>query len=324
MTIINFDYDKLAETFLEKLGRKNISKTLEQFCTEVLGYMKRNRSKKTYEGAKLVCDKLMKYFAPLRNIDTIYQKDCEDWLDFEKQSAKKAYRNYFRVARALFNKALSWNLINENPFNKLKLEKIQKVSRAYVTEEILWKVVEFITIAIIRDVVIFAYFTGMRLGEVVNLLWECVNLKDNVLVIGNRNQNTKNRKQRYVPMHPKVREILLKKIESKKYKVKSEPTPSVPLHGGEKPNKGYVFCKKNGYPFTTDYFSKKFKKACRAAGIDEEIHFHSIRHGAITAMVTNGANLTAVQQIAGHSSLNITMLYNHPEIEDLKKAIEKL
>lgn len=308
----NFDYEKLADVFLEKIGRKNISITLEKFCEEVLGYFKRNRSLKTYEGAELVCNKLLAYFSPLKPIDTMTQKDAEDWLDFEKRKAKKGYRNYFRVARALFNKALSWNYISENPFNKIKLEKIQKEKPAYVTEDILWSVTPHIKNKVVRDGVILAFFSSIRLGEVVSLTWESVNLKDEVMIIGNKNFDTKSRKQRYVPMHPKVKETLIER--SKKREVRSKEGKKV----------DYVFCKINGYPFTTDYFSKCFKKACRDAGVNEDIHFHSIRHGAITRMISKGANLPAVQRIAGHSSIQTTMIYTHPELDDLRAAVAKL
>lgn len=308
----NFDYDKLADVFLKKIGRKNINITLEKFCEEVLGYIKRNRAAKTYEGAELVCNKLQSYFSPLKTLDTITQKDVEDWLDFEKRKAKKGFRNYYRVARALFNKAQSWNYISENPFNKIKLEKVQKEKPAYVTEDILWSVTPHIKNEIVRDGVILAFFSGIRLGEVVSLTWEAVNLKEEVLIIGNKNFDTKSRKQRFVPMHPKVKEILMER--GKKREVRSKEGRKVE----------YVFCKINGYPFTTDYFSRSFKRACRKAGVDEEIHFHSIRHGAITRMITKGANLPAVQRIAGHSSIQTTMIYTHPDLNDLRLAIAKL
>jgi len=96
MAEFNFDYDMFVAKLLEKIGGKTTDKNLECYCEEVLGYVKRNRSKKTFEGAKLVCKKLMNYFSPLRRIDSITQKDAEDWLDYEKKTAKKAFRNYHR------------------------------------------------------------------------------------------------------------------------------------------------------------------------------------------------------------------------------------
>ena len=51
------------------------------------------------------------------------------------------------------------------------------------------------------------------------------------------------------------------------------------------------FVKGMGRDLPADFISKRFKKACRDAGIEEGIHFHCLRHGAITKMIMNGAPL---------------------------------
>jgi len=189
---------------------------------------------------------------------------------------------------------------------------------SYVTEEMLMLVDPYLHPPIVKDVVIAAFFSGCRLGELANLTWRDINLKDGLMTIGNDNFQTKGRKQRVVPIHPKVREILMSKIKSQKSKVGEQMIIKLP----EK--KRYVFAKSNGYKFTGDYFSRRFKRACRAAGIDEAIHYHSLRHGAITKMLMNGAALPAVQKIAGHSKIEITMGYTHPDLESLREAVNRL
>jgi len=86
----------------------------------------------------------------------------------------------------------------------------------------------------------------------------------------------------------------------------------------------YVFCKSNGCGYTGDYFSRRFKRACRKAGIDEEIHFHCLRHGAATRMIVNGAPVPSVQRIMGHSNIQTTMIYTHPDLESLRDAVNRL
>ncbi len=85
-----------------------------------------------------------------------------------------------------------------------------------------------------------------------------------------------------------------------------------------------MFCKSNGYGFTGDYFSRRFKAAVRKADIDGDIHFHCLRHGAATRMIVNGAPLPSVQRIMGHANIQTTMLYTHPDIDDLRAAVNKL
>jgi len=65
----------------------------------------------------------------------------------------------------------------------------------------------------VRDFVITAFYTGCRLGELVNLTWQDVNIKEGLLTIGSTSFQTKSRKQRVVPMHPKVKEVLMKRFD---------------------------------------------------------------------------------------------------------------
>jgi site-specific recombinase XerD len=49
-----------------------------------------------------------------------------------------------------------------------------------------------------------------------------------------------------------------------------------------------------------------------------------LRHGAATKMIMNGAPIPAVQKMLGHSNIQTTMVYTHPNIEDLREAVAKL
>ena len=77
----------------------------------------------------------------------------------------------------------------------------------------LWEIIKYIKIEVVKDIVIIAFYTGMRLGEIINLKWNDVNLKDKILTIGSNNFQTKTRKQRIVPMHLKVEEIMIKRFK---------------------------------------------------------------------------------------------------------------
>ncbi len=311
MAEFNFDYDTLATKLLEKLAGKTTDINLECYCEEVLGYVKRNRSKKTFEGAKLVCNKLMNYFSPLRRIATIKQKDAEDWLDYEKKTAKKAFRNYHRIARAIFNKAIEWNYLRENCFAKIKLAKTQQNQPDYLTETELNTTCRYISNKTIQDAVRFAYYTGVRLGELVNIKWSNIDLEKKTLIVGDDNWTTKGKKQRIVPLSEKTLRVLRGRVPQSYAIVK-------------KFDERFVFAKPNGMQYTTDCLSKNFKRAVRKAGIDERIHFHSLRHSAASMMAKNGAPITAVKEILGHSSISTTMIYIRSNLETLRDAINRI
>lgn len=298
------------------------SVTLMEFTEQIISYAEKNRAKKTCEGVKLVCKKLLNFFPPVRKLDTILLKDVENLLDSQKKSAPKGIYNYQRTLRAMWNKAKQWNYVNTNPFEQVKLKKRQNQKPAYVTEEQLGEIVNHIEGEVVRDAVVATFYTGCRLGETVNLTWKDVDLKNDLLTIGNENFQTKSRKIRQVPIHPKVREILLRRVNSKKYAVSSQEEEKRIIKLPEKD--AYVYGKGGRFKFTGDYFSKKFKKACRVAGIDENIHFHCLRHGAATKMIMGGAPLPAVQKILGHANIQTTMMYTHPDMESLRDAVGRL
>ena len=315
------DLEEFAEAIIAKLGSSVKTKTLEEFCNEYKAYVKNNRAEKTYEGVALVSKKLLSYFSPVRKIDTITLKDAEDFLESLKKTAPKAVYNYHRVLRAIFNKAVQWNYLSSNVWEKIKLPKRQFGKPSFITETELQKIIGCNIPVIVRQFVITAFYTGCRLGELVNLRWENVNLTENIITIGDKNFTTKTRKQRIVPIHPRVAEVLSElqlSINSKRSNL------SVHLPSTIKHQTSFVFAKSNSLPYTKDYFSRNFKRACRKAGIDEDIHFHSLRHSAATGMINKGAPVPSVQKILGHANIATTMLYTHPDLNSLRDAISRL
>ena len=298
------------------------SETLDRFIKEYISYVDANRAPKTVEGVKLVCKHLLKYFSPSRDINTIQLRDCECFLDSLKKNAPKGVYNYLRALRAMWNKGMKWNYVTVNPFAQVELPKRQALKPAYLTEEMLEKILPCIDKEVVRDVVVITFYTGMRRGEVVQITWQDVNLQKDVLTIGSEIFQTKTRKQRVIPIHPKVKEILLRKVKSQMSKVKRKDLEGNELNVVQLPNKKeYVFYKSSGHCFTADYVSRQFKRAARKAEIDEAIHFHSIRHGSITRMIVNGANVPTVQRVAGHANIQTTMAYTHIDLENMREAV---
>ena len=303
----NFNYDLLVEKLYEKLNFHMKTTTLQASTDQYNDYQKRNRSERTYEGSHYMTKKLLEYFPATMAVDKIEIKEAEEFLEMLKKNAPIGVYNYLKILKAMWNKFKQWNYVVDNPFEHVKLKKKQQVDPKCVTEDMFTKVLKHISLELLRDILIVAFYTGLRLGELIKLTWQCVNLKDELLIVGNDSFETKSRKQRLVPIHPSVKKILLKRLT----KV---------INNG----KNYVFCKSNGLPFTGDYISRRFKRACRKAGLEEGIHFHCLRHGAATRMIANGAPLPAVQKVLGHSSIQTTMIYTHPDLESLREAVAKL
>jgi site-specific recombinase XerD len=88
--------------------------------------------------------------------------------------------------------------------------------------------------------------------------------------------------------------------------------------------KNYVFPKHPGLRYERDFVSKQFKKAVRVAGLNEGLHFHSLRHSTASNMVRRGVPIAVVKEVLGHLDIKTTMGYSHVRQEDLVNAVKML
>ena len=115
---------------------------------------------------------------------------------------------------------------------------------------------------------------------------------------------TKSKKERTIPMNKKIIDILNKLNNNRRSK--------------------YVFTKFNGTRFNADYISKQFKKSVKKANVNNNIHFHCLRHYFASKLVQKGISLFIVKELLGHEDLKTTNIYAHLEQKNLIDAINRL
>jgi len=319
---------------MNMIGQPKEIVTLRVFAKEYSDLIKQNRSAAYYKSVGNSFKHLTDYFGLQKSIQSIGLKEVENFLSHLQRKVAKGNRVYYRTLKAAFNKAIDWGYISENYFKKVKLPKKQRVNPAYLKCEQLSVISDLIENKVIQDVVVFAFYTGMRLNEIVNLRWKNVNLETKVITVGDEEFTTKGKNQRYIPISDEaLTSILSSRQKRDKLQEMKNATPRIlriqnPLYvsplkkGGE--NAAYVFSKPNGMRWTGDYISKKFKDACRIAGIDKAIHFHSLRHSFASNLAQKGVSLYTIKELLGHSSIATTEIYSHLNMESLKEAIGKL
>lgn len=226
-------------------------------------------------------------------------------LDIEKFKAVKVceltrttVNHYLKILKRMFNIAIEWGYARENPVRKVKFfsEKDTQKERILSEKEkirLLEAASEHLT-----PILIVALNTGMRRGEILNLTWDRVDLKQRLIQV----VNTKSGRNRTIP----VNSALFKLLSELKMDRKNEylfPNPQTDL------------------PFRT--VRRSFKNACRSAKI-EGLRFHDLRHTFASRLIELGIDIIRVKELLGHSTVKITERYTHSNSEERKKAVELL
>ncbi|MGH8488278.1 MAG: site-specific integrase, partial [Gammaproteobacteria bacterium] len=139
-------------------------------------------------------------------------------------------------------------------------------------------------------IVRLAIETAMRLGELVALRWEHVDLAHRIAYL----PDTKNGDPRTVPLSTAAVAALRSLPQS--------------AHGTVFPG------------LTTEAVKQAFVRAVRRAGI-ENLHFHDLRHEATTRFFERGLNIMEVASITGHKDLRMLRRYTHLRAEDLARKL---
>jgi len=281
--------------------------TLEDFKKEFLEYSAGVHSRKTLRTHRTAFREFIRVEGnkPLQNIGI---REIEHFLSKKKQeSSDWSARKYYGCLAAAFEKAVHWELIKENPFRKVKKPKPPEVLPLFFSEQ------EFETLLLkvpnkdFRELCITALFSGLRLAELLSLRWTDLDFVSKVIQIKNSEIfTTKSRKNRVVPMS----EDLYTLLKERKDNVKCESA--------------FVFHDKKGKPLKEQTISQKFKKYVISAGINNRLHFHSMRHSFATHLVKKGVPLFAIQKLLGHSTSKTTEIYSHLLPQQLHREVNIL
>ena len=281
------------------------SPLLSNFIKEYKVYVSNTYSEKYLKKAVTPAfNQLSKYIPDIR-LDNITTKNIDDFISTVYSKSKFAASMYHRTLKAAFNKALIWNYIQHNPFNKIKTPKVTKSFPVYLSEAELILILNKTEDQLLKNIIITAFYSGMRLNEILNVQWDWINLTQNIITIKNSATfKTKNKRERIIPIHPKVQAIF---------------QTYLPLGNTLKNN--LIFYRKKNIKLNDEFISKQFKAVVRSAGLNDNIHFHSLRHSFASNLVQRGANLYIVKELLGHENIKTTQVYSHLTQSSLSNAV---
>lgn len=259
-----------------------------------------------------------------------YEADCESFLDFLKNdhpdcyesgritsnegrlfliSLKKKGLKQVSIARKLDSLKRFGDYIleiggwNHNPFRELPYPKKEHYRAEYLSPEEAQGMISFgfpndFAGHRNRAMLELFYGCGLRLSELAGIDIKDIKFRDNIISIFG-----KGKKYRVVPLGPKTSLVLRDYLKARSEKISAANSREI---AGQA-----VFLSERGKRLTPRSVARIIKSYLLQSSQKKNLSTHSLRHSFATHLLEAGANLRAVQEMLGHSSLKTTQTYAH-------------
>ncbi len=251
----------------------------------------------------------------ITTLTDIQAGDIRTWiitlLEDQKHTARTVNRK-MSALRDFYRYELKMGRIHHNPMTEVRSPKFQKKLPEYVDYKDMEKLFapEMFEDSFEgwrdRTILELFYATGMRLSELLNIRKQDIDLYEKSLkVLGKRN------KERIIPFGNRLYDLLTKYMEYYQKNI----TPETENY--------FIFVASNGKKLYPKAVYRIVHKHLDMVTTIDKRSPHVIRHTFATHMLNNGADLNAIKEILGHSSLAATQVYTHNSMEQLKSIYKQ-
>jgi integrase/recombinase XerC len=249
-----------------------------------------------------------------KKIEDATFQDIRLWIieELEDGNSARTVNRKISTLKAFYKFLIRNKYISENPMCKVITPKQEKTLSVVVPEtqmENLFSTVVFPnTFEGIRDKAIIELFyaTGIRLSELANMKRKDIDFyHQTVKVLGKRN------KERIIPFSKKLVPVFQAYISSYENEF------------GKLEQEAMLFVTNKRAPVYAKLIYRTVRKYLDMVSTVEKRSPHVIRHTFATHLLDNGADLIAIKDILGHSSLAATQIYTHVSSKKLKKTYKQ-
>lgn len=278
----------------------------------------RRVSENTVKAYQLDLNQFVQYMEDkldIKELTDVSGGDIRTWvltlLEDDTHTARSVNRK-ISALKAFYRHALRTGRVTINPMLQIHAPKFQQPLPAYVEQK---EMERLFTADLFEDsfegirdrtILELFYSTGIRLSELLNLRKKDIDFHQaSIKVLGKRN------KERIIPIGPKMIELLTSYIEyySEKLLTNTE--------------NNYIFVAADGTPLYPKAVYRIVRKYLDMVTTLDKRSPHVLRHTFATHMLNNGADLNAIKEILGHSSLAATQVYTHNSMEQLKSIYKQ-
>lgn len=247
-----------------------------------------------------------------------------------------------KLLKSVLNDAVKLGRITINPCtnvifpNNYNIEENPGKIDNFLEEEEIQDLVRTIRGSKVEGIILLGLGAGMRLGEILALTPNDIDFVEGYINISKSLKRvpkitsegkkiyeyditvpkTKNSIRR-VPLIPSIAPVIKAQIT----KNKTNKIEFGELYCDD----GLIFCNKDGTPLDTKLPNRHLKTLCKKAGIDKDIHFHSLRHVYISTCIMKNIDAKTVSTLVGHSDVRTTLnIYTKISNTKLKEDTNKI
>lgn len=248
-------------------------------------------------------------------------------LNLEKSSIARK----LAAIRSFFKYALREGVVARNPARMVATPKLPKRVPSVLSAEDLNAFLDSVTVGTVsrpgrrantaaqdesrlmvkrdRAILELLYASGLRVSELTGLNLADVDRKELMLRV-----RGKGSKERIVPYGGKAEQAL---------EAYQPLRQEILQKAGGRGDRQAVFLNHHGTRLSPRSVARIVKKYARLVNINWDLHPHSLRHAFATHLLADGADLRAIQELLGHSSLSTTQRYTHATIRQLLEVYDK-
>ncbi len=321
------------QSFLASLRRANLSpNTIRGYASDLKGFT-------AYFSPPGETPPAPVDFEPLEIRE--FMADC-----FRRGNTNRSVARKLAALRAFFRFLVREGLVPSNPAALLNTPKLPKTLPAVMTAEQTNRLVDSVgslspagtrsgepsgeggegraVFIAARDRLIFEllYGCGLRVGELVGLDRADFDLRERWIVV-----RGKGSKQRQVPFGGEAEKALRRYLELRD-EVRTEPTPgsseeSRRLTEAARPSIDALLLNTRGGRLTARSVQRLVKRYALLFSGDPTLHPHALRHAFATHLLSEGADLRAIQELLGHAGLSTTQKYTQLSLKELMATYDR-
>lgn len=252
-------------------------------------------------------------------------------IDLNKRMSGEVVRKAKSVLHMAMEQAVENDMLKTNIIDRCKVPKGRKQDWIVLTREEQKTFIEIAKQKEHGEIYIFALATGMRIGEILALTWEDIDWEEKTVSVSKTMSVYRDETGKYsshigepktkssyrtIPLLPNIIE-LLKQIRKKQLE------RSI-FYSENFSNNNLVFCNYKG-KILSYADAQRWFYPIRDELEKDGLHIHSLRHTFATRCLENGIELKVVQELLGHSNINMTAdIYSHVLPEKKQESIQKI